>query len=332
MTTATALTPPTHAFDPGRWLRNGHAMTVYVWTRRRAYALPKPVDRLFRVDPESHVMARCYWQAEPAACPTLLAIHGLEGSHTGHYMPGLAEQAWRRGWNALLLNQRNCGGTERLSPRLYHSGLTADPLAVIRELTGRDGLTRIGVVGYSLGGNLTLKLAGELGADGGAVRAVAAVSPTIDLDRCVRAIERKVNIAYQLNFMRQLRGRLRRMATAWPGQFDVEPLGRIWTIRQFDDVYTAPHHGFGDASNYYHQASAMRVADRVRLPALLIAAEDDPVVPVAQFRDEAIAGNAAVTVHIERHGGHCGFFSPAARGNDAYWAEAQTVEFLARAM
>jgi predicted alpha/beta-fold hydrolase len=331
MMDATPPRAPAPAFVPRRWLGNGHAMTVFAWARKRQYpALPAPVDRLFRVDATSQVLARCYWQPEPANRPTLLALHGLEGSHQGHYMPGLAEKAWRRGWNAVLLNQRNCGGTERLSPRLYHSGLTEDPRAVITELTERDGLSRIGIVGYSLGGNLTMKLAGELGATGELpVRAVAAVSPTLDLERCVRAIERKVNVAYHFNFMRQLRARLRRMAEVWPGQFDVEPLERIWTIRRFDDVYTAPHHGFGNAERYYYQASAMRVIDRVRIPALIITSADDPVVPGDQFREPAVTGNPAITVRLERHGGHCGFVAGTPSGDDAYWAETTAIEFLA---
>jgi hypothetical protein len=331
MTLATERPPAAAPFVPRPWLGNGHAMTVFVWARQRRYpALPRPVDRLFRVDAESQVLARCYWQPDPAACPTLVALHGLEGSHAVHYMPGLAEKAWRRGWNAVLLNQRNCGGTERLSPRLYHSGLTEDPRAVIAELADRDGLSRFGIVGYSLGGNLALKLAGELGAGGALpVRAVAAVGPTIDLERCVRAIERKVNIAYHLNFLRQLRARLRRMVAAWPGRFDPAPLDRIWSIRRFDDVYTAPHHGFGDAANYYHQASAMRAIDRVRLPTLVIAAEDDPVVPAGQFREPAVANNPSISVRLERHGGHCGFFTGAPDGGDGYWAERTAVEFLA---
>ncbi len=331
--TATTRPPDAAApFVPGRWLANGHAMTLFTWARARTYpALPSPVDRLFRVDAESQVLARCYWQAEPAACATLVALHGLEGSHEGHYMAGLAEKAWRRGWNAVLLNQRNCARTERLSPRLYHSGLTADPRAVITELAREDGLSSIGIVGYSLGGNLTLKLAGELAAAGELpVRAIAAVSPTIDLERCVGAIERTVNLPYQFNFMRQLRARLRRMAEAWPGHFDLGPLDRIWTIRRFDDVYTAPHHGFGNAANYYYQASAMRVVDRVRIPALIIAAEDDPMVPGSVFRDPAVTDNPAITIRLERHGGHCGFFAAVQDGEDPYWAEAAAVAFLAR--
>jgi predicted alpha/beta-fold hydrolase len=326
--------PDAAAYAPPWWLSNGHVMTVYVWARRRTFpALPAPVERLFRVDAESHVLAHCFWQPEPAGRPTLIALHGLEGSHRGHYMTGLADKAWRRGWNAVLLNQRNCGGTEPLSPRLYHSGLTTDTRVVIEELTGRDGLRDIGLVGYSLGGNLALKLAGELGASGVLpVRGVVGVSPTIDLERCVQAIERRVNTAYHLNFVRQLRARMRRMAEAWPGRFDTAPLDRIWTIRRFDDVYTAPHHGFGDARHYYAQASALRVIDRVRVPALVIAAADDPVVPGSQFREAAVRDNPSVAVRLVRRGGHCGFFAGGRNGEDGYWAESTAVAFLSAAM
>ena len=326
---AVAAAPPAFSprpFVPARWLRNGHAMTVAAWARARRFpALPPPQPRLFPVAPDSQVLAHCYWQPERASRPLLLALHGLEGSHEAHYMRGLADQAWRRGWSAVLLNQRNCGRTEHLTPGLYHSGLTDDPRAVIRELARVDRVTRVGVVGYSLGGNLTVKLAGELHASPDLpVRACAAVSPTIDLDRCVHAIERPANIPYHFNFVRNLRARMRRKDAAWPRAFDLARLGRIWTIRAFDEAYTAPHHGFGSASDYYHRASALRVASRISVPTLILAAADDPFVPAEQFDDPDLRQNPLVVVHIARHGGHCGFIG----GNDDYWAEETAVAFL----
>ena len=323
--------PAITTFVTRRWLQNGHAMTLYAWARRRSFPdLPAPERRLFRVTDDSEVAADCYWQPDRRERPLLLALHGLESSSDAHYMRGLASQATRRGWSAVLLNQRNCGGTEHLTPGLYHSGLTADPRAVIRDLVERDGIRDVGVVGYSLGGNVTMKLAGELGEHPELpVRAVVAVSPTIDLERCVRAIEHRANFAYQWNFVRNLRGRMRRKAQSWPGHFDLSPLGRIWTIRQFDEVYTAPFHGFAGASDYYYKASALRVIDRIRIPALILTAEDDPFVPGEQFREPAVALNPFVTARVERHGGHCGFI-----GTDAvsdYWAESSAAAFLANA-
>jgi predicted alpha/beta-fold hydrolase len=304
-------------------------MTVFAWARKREFPeLPEPEARLVPVAPDTQVLARCFWQPARADAPTLMALHGLEGSSEAHYMRGLAAKAWRRGWNAVLLNQRNCGGTERLTPGLYHSGLTADPRSVIRSLCRDDHLRVIGVVGYSLGGNLTMKLAAELQDEPDLpVVGVTAVSPTIDLERCVRAIEARKNIAYQFNFVRNLKARMRRKAEFWPGQYDVSQLGSIWTIRKFDEVYTAPSHGFQGASDYYHRASALRVVERVRIPALILAAEDDPFVPASQFREAAVRDNPNIAVCIERHGGHCGFASDSSE-DDGYWAETTAIEFL----
>ena len=335
--TAAADTPvrlDAPSFTPKRWLGNGHAMTLYAWARARMFpALPPPEPRRIRAAPDAQVLAHCYWQPDRAARPTLLALHGLEGSSQVHYMRGLADKAWRRGWNAVLLNQRNCGGTEALAPGLYHSGLTADPREVIRTLVETDRLRSIGIVGYSLGGNLALKLAGELG-DSGAlpVRAVVAVSPTIELEQCVRAIERRVNYPYQWNFVRNLKARMRRMAAIWPGVYDLTPLDRIWTIRKFDDVYTAPHHGYHGATDYYTRASAMRVVSQIRIPALIVSGADDPFVPAAQFVNPAITANPSIEVCLQRLGGHCGFVGDPADAGDGYWAEAAAIAFLAAAM
>jgi predicted alpha/beta-fold hydrolase len=305
-------------------------MTVVAWARRRQFPdLPEPEARLIRVADDTQVLAHCYWQTSRSSAPTIVALHGLEGSSRVHYMRGLADKAWKRGWNAVLLNQRNCGGTEHLTPGLYHSGLTGDPQAVIRSLAATDGLRSFSVVGYSLGGNIAVKLAGELPVTPDlAVHAVVAICPTIDLDRCVRAIEGRRNIPYHFNFVRNLKARMRRKAVSWPAAFDLSQLRRIWTIRRFDDVYTAPYHGFGDAQNYYYRASALRVADRIRIPTLILAAGDDPFVPAAQFADTAVRGNPHIQVQVTTHGGHCGFLAAPEPKADGYWAEQTAVDFL----
>ena len=178
-------------------------------------------------------------------------------------MKGIATKAFARGMNVIRLNQRNCGGTEHLSKGLFHSGLTADAAHVIGELTEVDGLPSIAVAGYSLGGNLALKLAGDYADQPPRVlRAVCAVSPILEIGLCVHALERPENRIYQWNFVRDLKARMRRKARFWPGLFDLRKLGAIRTVREFDDAFTAPHFGFADAEDYYHRASAMRVIDR----------------------------------------------------------------------
>jgi len=309
-------------------------MTVYCWGVRRPFALPEPEARLLQVTADTQVLAHCYWQPDRAAHPTILALHGLEGSSSAHYMLGIAEKALRAGFNAVLLNQRNCGGTEHLGPGLYHSGLVEDAALLIRRLAETDGIARVVVAGYSLGGNLTLRLAGTHTPETlPTLKAVCAVSPVLDLESCVRALERRSNFVYQWNFVRNLRGRMRRKQAHFPGAFDLSGLDAIRTVRQFDAAYTAPYFGFSSAEDYYARAAALRVIDRIQVPTLIITAEDDPFVPAASFRDPAIAANPNITLVVTTHGGHCGFLSsPNGPDDDGYWAERQIVDFAARAL
>ena len=318
-------------FAPLGWLRGGHRMTLYTWARERRFPeLPAATARLFDVEPRTRVLAHCHWQDTPQAHPTLVALHGLEGMSASHYMLGMADKAFRRGFNVIRLNQRNCGGTEHLSEGLYHSGLTADVGAVVRELAEVDGLPSITVAGYSLGGNLALRLAGMFGEQAPAwLRAVCAVSPTLELGACMDAIERIRNRLYEWYFMRSLRQRIRLKAQEHPERYDVKGLWRLWSIRAFDDRFTAPHYGFKNAADYYYRAASMRVADQIRVPALIITAEDDPFIPVAPFRDPAVADNPHITLCITPHGGHCGFIERARDGYDGYWAEQRIVDFAA---
>ena len=325
---------PWDHFKPAPGLGGGHRMTLYTWGRPRHFPnLPPPVPRYFDVASDARVLAHCHWQPSPASHPTLVALHGLEGSSEAHYMRGLADKGYAAGMNVVRLNQRNCGGTEHLSAGLYHSGLSADPAAVVRELTAVDGLPAVAVVGYSLGGNVGLRLAGDT--DAGvppSLRAVCAVSPTMDLASCVDALERPQNALYEWNFVRNLKRRMRRKARRLPDRFDLAALRAVRTVRQFDDAYTAPHHGFRDADDYYHRASSLRVIDRIAIPALILSAADDPFVPPEQFRNPALAGNPHVTTVVTRYGGHCGFYAEpeSASGFDGYWAERTAVEWVLR--
>ncbi len=304
-------------------------MTLFSWGNPRYFPrLPAPVRRYFDVDHDARVAADCHWQAEPWKHQTILTLHGLNGSSDAHYMKGIASKAFERGMNVVLLNQRNCGDTEHLSAGLFHSGLTHDAKAVIEELTAVDGLPAVAVAGYSLGGNLALKLAAEYGdAPPRQVSGVAAVSPIIEIGDCVRALERPANILYQWNFVKDLKRRMRRKDRAWPGRFDISKLDAVKTVRQFDEAYTAPYFGFAGADDYYHRASAMRIIERIRVPTLVITAEDDPFVPADAFRDPKVIGNRHIELAVSAHGGHCGFVGPASAEDDGYWAEQRIVNF-----
>jgi predicted alpha/beta-fold hydrolase len=320
-------------FAPRPSLASGPKMTLYSWGNPRYFpTLPPPSRRYFDVDADSRVAADCHWQPRPWEHLTLIALHGLNGSSDAHYMRGLAAKAFGRGLNVVRLNQRNCGDTEQLSVGLFHSGLTADAAHVVHELSEIDGLPSLAVAGYSLGGNVALKLAAEYGTHAPrTLRAVAAVSPIIEIGECVRALERPGNALYQWNFVRDLKRRIRRKERLRPGLFDLGHLAAVRTVRQFDDVYTAPYFGFRSAEDYYYRASSLRIVDRISVPTLVITAEDDPFVPLQPFHDPKLAGNPHIDLRICEHGGHCGFVGPSSSGpggDDGYWAENQIVSFV----
>jgi len=319
------------AFEPHPLLRHPHLMTLTAafWPRRFPRLGP-PTERLFEVEPGSRILAKCHWQAEPQRHPTIVLVHGLEGSSESLYMLGIAEKAFAAGFNALRLNQRNCGGTERLTPTLYNSGLSGDPRAVLAELTdpsGRDALPEVFFVGYSMGGNLVLKMAGELADQApGQLRGVCAVNPGIDLAACADAIALPQNFLYEWNFLHGLKRRMRSKARLFPGRYSLDGLGRVRTLREFDDALTAPSFGYRDADDYYHKASALRVVAAIRVPTLILTAQDDPFVSFGTFRDPGVAGNPHITLAAPPRGGHCAFISRNA-GDERFWAEARVVEF-----
>jgi predicted alpha/beta-fold hydrolase len=324
-------------FVPHPLFRGPHAQTVVSskhFPRRRAFRKDSPLyeSRLFEVEPGTSVLLKCRWQDERRAAPTLLLLHGLEGSTDSLYVLGTAQKAYRRGFNVVGMNMRNCGGTEHLASTLYHSGMTEDIRRVMLEgLAGREGLTEIFLAGFSMSGNMVLRLAGDYGADFPALlKGVAAVSPSIDLDSCAAALERLGNALYRWSFVKHLRARVRRKGKLQPGAYDKRTLRRVRTIRQFDEHITAPHGGFRDAADYYARTSSRPVLGRIRVPTLIIHSADDPLIPAGPFLDAAIADNPDVLLVLTERGGHVGFLSDRAEGEDRYWAENRLVEFFTR--
>lgn len=244
-------------------------------------------------------------------------------------MLGTAEKALGAGFNAVRVNYRNCGGTEHLTDTLYHAGLTEDLRQIVEELIRQDGLREIYLIGFSLGGNMVLKLAGEYGSSApAAVRGVVAVSPSIDLALCADAIEMRRNVIYKMRFVKSLRDRMARKAELFPARYDASLLRGIRTIRQFDDAYVAPHCGFRDSADYYERSSALRVIDRISIPALIIHAKDDPIIPYAPIERPEVKTNPNVTVLAPEQGGHVGFISGDAAGEKRFWSEAIAVRFI----
>jgi uncharacterized protein len=318
-------------FKPHPLLLNPHAQTLAAtFLPRRFPGLPPSVPREFETEPGTRIRGECHWQVIPQEHPALVLVHGLEGSSDSGYMRGLAERAFRAGWNAIRLNQRNCGGTESLTPTLYNSGLSGDYRAVLLELIDRDRLPEIFLVGYSMGGNLVLKMAGELaGAAPEQLRGVAAVCPCLDLAACVDALSRRENFIYAGHFVRSLKERMRRKAWLFPGKFDLRPLASVRSVRDFDDVMTARYCGFRDAADYYEQSSALRVAGQIRVPTLIVTAQDDPFVPFVSFSGRELASNPSIRVIAPEHGGHCAFISRYP-GEARFWGEVCVIDFFSQ--
>jgi predicted alpha/beta-fold hydrolase len=315
-------------FKPLSLLRNPHLMTIAAayWPRKFS-ALPPSLPRLFKVEPGTQVLAECHWQENPREHPTLIVLHGLEGSSESNYMLGTAEKAWTAGFNAVRLNQRNCGGTEKLTPTLYHSGLSGDIRGVILELIQHDYLPEIFTTGFSMGGNLVLKMAGESGdAVPQELRAIVAIAPAFDLAACADALAEPQNFIYERYFVRGLKNRMRLKARLFPGKFPLDGLNAVRTVREFDEVMTARFCGFKGADDYYARSSARRVIGGIRRPTLIITSQDDPFVPFALFQDPAVRTNQNITLVTPQYGGHCAFISQE-DGEERFWVESRIVEF-----
>jgi uncharacterized protein len=317
-------------FEPHRLLKNGHAMTIAAAFVRRRFNLPPAEERLFEVEAGSKIIGRCHWQAgKRKDAPVMVILHGLEGSSESNYVWGIAEKAYRLGFHAVRLNQRNCGSPEALkfTPTLYNSGMSGDYRAVLEELSNRDGFEQIFFAGYSMGGNLVTKMAGEFGeAPPKALLAVCVVCPAMDLGACADALALRENYFYQRHFVKGLMSRYARKAKLFPERYRLDGLGPVRSVREFDDKITAPHFGYRDAQDYYETVGAKKVVAKVRVPMLMITAQNDPFVPFDLFIRANPAENPAIKFIAPEHGGHCGFISNRS-GAERFWAEQRIVEF-----
>lgn len=314
-------------FFPRRFLRNRHAMTLAGNFLPRKNGLPEPDEQVFQVEDDVQVLCHCHWQPHPERAATVIIVHGLEGSSLSQYVIGTGTKAWAARMNVVRMNMRNCGGTEKLTPTLYHSGLSTDVGAVMLALVEQKKLRRVGLVGYSMGGNLVLKLAGDWGSAAPAqLRAVAAVSPAADLGPSADAMHTVPNRIYEYKFLLSLMRRLRYKSSLFPELYKM-PARWPRTIREWDHEVTARYCGFSSADDYYYRAAAARVVDRIAVATLIINALDDPFIRLTPETRAGIAGNPNITLLETEHGGHCAFLANP-NGYDGRWAERQMIRFF----
>jgi len=324
--------PPAFApsvFRPHSWLRGGHVQTLAAFFLSRRIDLLAAEQRLIEVEPGVPVLCHCHWQKDRRAL-TLIVVHGLEGSSESQYMLGIARNGLAVGMNVVRMNQRNCGGMDHCAATLYNSGRSADVAAVARNLVERDAVPGFVLIGFSMGGNLVLKLAGEWGSDGPAgFRGVAAVCPAVNLAAGADALHEPANWIYEYYFLLQLFRRFRRKVRLFPDTYDASRLRGVKTLREFDDHVTAYYCGFTGADDYYARASAAPVVDRIARPALVIHAANDPFVRILPETRQKLLANRNITYIETEDGGHCAFVGER-DGDSTYdgrWAEREVVEF-----
>jgi predicted alpha/beta-fold hydrolase len=269
------------------------------------------------------------WLDGSAGAPLLLILHGLEGSARSHYVRGLLGRAAQSGWRGVAMNFRSCSGELNLAPRFYHSGETGDLAQVVDLIVAREPSVRMGAVGTSLGGNVLLKWLGERGDQVPTqLRGAVGVSVPFDLTACARRLDRGLcRLLYTTHFMRTMRRKVRDKARRYPDFVDAAAVRRARTFAEYDRVVTAPLGGFADELDYWRRASCAPFLARIRRPALLISALDDPFVPA-----EALPDPAELPGHVRAEflpaGGHAAFFEGRWPWRATSWAEGRALEFL----
>jgi predicted alpha/beta-fold hydrolase len=306
-----------------------HLMTLagHFWPRDKNVPSEITKERIFQTDSEARVLAHCHWQPDHKKTATIVMAHGLEGSSSTHYMIGTAMKAFKAGFNVLRVNQRGGGGTHYLSPSPYHPGLSDDLRAIVKELTEVDGLKDLYILGFSMGGNQTLKLMGEYAEDvPKQIKGICSISPPINLEMVTKALNSPANYFFQANFLRVLHRSLRRYHRHYPTRYDVSKEWKAFTLRRFEELFTAPCNGFSSVEEYYFQASSNRLLHKVKVPALVIHAQDDPFIPMKMFEQ----ANFSSTTHLlaPAKGGHMGFLRDKIDEEDRYWAENRAIEFF----
>lgn len=258
---------------------------------------------------------------------TLVIIsHGLEGHSRRPYVAGIVRDVNQRGWDALAWNFRSCSGEMNHTLRFYHSGATAD-LARVIEHARQLGYRSIHLVGFSMGGNLSLLYAGRLGGDiGRDIKSVTAFSVPCDLTSSAKRLAEPCNKIFMWRFLKDLRVKVEAKARTFPDRISAKNYGQIKTFRQFDERYTAPIHGFESAEDYWLRCSCKPVLKDIRVPALLVNASNDPFLPAACFPVQEALASRWLTLEMPSSGGHVGFIEW--NKNHRYWMEKRALKFI----
>lgn len=308
-------------FRPPAWLRNPHLQTLWPYVVRSKLTVAVRRERLELPDGD---FIDLDWNTCKSG-PIVLLLHGLSGSVKSHYAKYTLRSLQRRGMRGVLMNFRGASGEPNRLPRGYHGGETGDLTMVMDTLRRREPLTPIAVIGFSLGGNVLLKWLGEQ-RDKCPAYAAVAVSAPIDLDHTTARLSQGFSRLYQRHILNCLKRDMRAKARQVVMPVDMDGLHAVSSFRQFDNLITAPLHGFGNAAEYYEHSSARRFLATISIPTLILHALDDPFIPpsVLPSNDELAPHTV---LEISRYGGHVGFINDVAVFN-ADWLERRISAFL----
>jgi len=316
-------------FRPAKGLGNAHLQTIFPALMRK---VPKPRIEQERFELSDGDVLECYWHRKPEAdlrTPVVTLFHGLEGSFDSSYIQGMMQALGRAGYSSVLMHFRGCAGKPNRLPRSYHSGDTADAAAWLESLRDRYPHAPLYAIGYSLGGNMLLKLLGEQGGSS-LLSAAVSVSAPLQLDISARRMEQGLSRFYQWYLLRSLKSKLAEKYRSHPMESllgaDLERIGRIGNFYTFDTLYTAPIHGFVSAEEYYRSSSARQFLNAIKTPVLIIQAEDDPFM-TREILPEPSELSESIRLEIYPHGGHVGFVA-GTLWRPEYWLEKRILAYI----
>lgn len=315
----------TSQYNPRLPFTSGYISTIYCGTIRKVEGVVQHRERISLPDEDFLDLDWSYANANIRSNKLVILLHGLEGNAQRHYMLGSTKAANQAGWDVCAVNFRSCSGVTNKLYRSYHSGATEDLKAVIDHIQKHQKTyTSIVIKGYSLGGNLTLKYLGEERHIPKEIKGAMVVSVPVDLkDACNQLLHPK-NFLFAQRFKKHLLEKLWIKHNHFPEQISVEEIKSIKTLKDFDDVYTGPAHGFKDAEDYYAQCSSKPFLTQIEIPTLLINAKNDSFLGDACYPIEEAKTNKAVYLEITKYGGHVGFWG----ARNVSYVESRLVDFL----
>ncbi len=310
-------------YKPPWYLPNGHFETIWPSLFRM---VPKPAYRRERLTTDDDDFIDLDW-LQSGSSRLVVISHGLEGDSYRHYVAGMANAFHRSNWDVLAWNFRGCSGEINRQPRFTHNGSTGDLHAVVSHALASHDYQAVVLVGFSMGGNLSLVYLGR-DADRvpNRVKAAVCLSVPCDLAAASARLAERSNLIYMKRFMRLMGHKVRLQAAQYPELFPCEDYAELKTFHDFDGRYTAPLHGFRDAAHYWQECSSLQYLQYVKIPVWIINAKNDPFLPPSCFPDSSLHGNPRVTLVAPEHGGHCGFAS--SPGEPFYWSESTAVSLL----